>query len=109
MVPLKDRPELAELLRQAIARFEAMTPEQQEEHRRAQRESWVRGEMGLGLDDKQLPIHEGNDLTDKIGRLDEYSPGWRNLKHPNGKPLFSQDGTMLNDKGKRSIFDDVDE
>ena len=53
MVPLKDRPELAELLRQAIARFEAMTPEQQEEHRRAQRESWVRGEMGLGLDDKR--------------------------------------------------------
>ena len=53
MLPPKDRPELAELLRQAIARFEAMTPEQQEEHRRAQRESWVRGEMGLGLDDKR--------------------------------------------------------
>lgn len=31
------------------------------------------------------------------------------LMHPNGAPMFSADGTMLDDKGNRSIFDDVDE
>jgi hypothetical protein len=30
-------------------------------------------------------------------------------KYPNGKPMFAPDGTMLDDKGNRSIFDDVDE
>ena len=30
------------------------------------------------------------------------------IKHPNGKPMFSRDGTMLDEKGNRSIFDDVD-
>jgi hypothetical protein len=30
------------------------------------------------------------------------------LKHPNGKPMFAPDGTMLDDNGNRSIFDDVD-
>jgi hypothetical protein len=30
------------------------------------------------------------------------------LKHPNGKPMYAPDGTMLDDKGNRSIFDDVD-
>jgi hypothetical protein len=30
-------------------------------------------------------------------------------KHPNGRPKFSLDGTLLDDKGNRSIFDDVDE
>ena len=28
--------------------------------------------------------------------------------HPNGQRKFASDGTMLNDKGNRSIFDDVD-
>lgn len=28
--------------------------------------------------------------------------------HPNGAPLFAPDGTMLDDKGNRSVFDDVD-
>lgn len=31
------------------------------------------------------------------------------LKHPNGKPMFGEDGTMLNEDGTRSIFDDLDE
>lgn len=30
-------------------------------------------------------------------------------RHPNGAPLYSADGTMLDDKGNRSIFDDLDE
>lgn len=29
--------------------------------------------------------------------------------YPNGAPMFSADGTMLDDKGNRSIFDDIDE
>lgn len=47
LYPLKDRPELDALLRQAVAAFEAMTPEQKREHRRAQRKSWVVGETML--------------------------------------------------------------
>lgn len=31
------------------------------------------------------------------------------LKHDNGKPMFNSDGMMLDEKGNRSIFDDVDE
>jgi hypothetical protein len=38
--------ELKKLVAEAQARFDAMTPEQQAEHREAQRQSWVRGEMG---------------------------------------------------------------
>jgi hypothetical protein len=30
-------------------------------------------------------------------------------KHPNGAPMYAPDGTMLDDRGNRSIFDDVDE
>ena len=33
----------------------------------------------------------------------------RAVKHPNGFPVFSRDGTMLDEHGNRSIFDDVDE
>lgn len=39
--------------------------------------------------------------------LDRYCSGWRDMKHTNGAPKFSRDGTMLDDKGTRSIFDDV--
>lgn len=31
------------------------------------------------------------------------------MKHDNGAPMFAPDGTMLDEKGNRSIFDDVDE
>jgi hypothetical protein len=30
-------------------------------------------------------------------------------KYPNEKPMFAADGTMLDENGNRSIFDDVDE
>jgi hypothetical protein len=42
------RDKLNDALRAAVAAFEAMTPAQQEEHVEAQRQSWMRGEMGLG-------------------------------------------------------------
>jgi hypothetical protein len=45
----------------------------------------------------------------KAKRMDESTPGWRALRHPNGRPTFSLDGTMLDDHGNRSVFDDVDE
>lgn len=31
------------------------------------------------------------------------------MKYPNGAPKFAPDGTLLDEKGNRSIFDDVDE
>ena len=39
-------PDLQELLRRANAKVAAMTPEEKEAMRRAQRDSWVRAEMG---------------------------------------------------------------
>lgn len=47
--------------------------------------------------------------TDKIKTLDETIPGWRNEKHANGARQYADDGTMLDDRGNRSIFDDVNE
>ncbi len=31
------------------------------------------------------------------------------MKHDNGAAMFAPDGTLLDEKGNRSIFDDVDE
>ena len=31
------------------------------------------------------------------------------FKYENGAPMFSEDGTMLDENGNRSIFDDIDE
>lgn len=45
--PSKDRPDLDEMVKCSIAWFNALSPEQQAEHRRAQRKSWVKGEMLL--------------------------------------------------------------
>lgn len=47
MKPLPERPDLAELVRKSKEWFDSLTPEQQKEHRRAQRKSWVVGEMML--------------------------------------------------------------
>ncbi len=38
---------LEQLVAEAMARFNALPPEQQREHRRAQKKSWVIGEMML--------------------------------------------------------------
>ena len=43
--PMKDRPELLELIKKAVEAFEKMTPEQQEAEIQKQRESWARQDM----------------------------------------------------------------
>ena len=43
-------PHLTALLAAAKARWDAMTPAEQEAMLRAQRESWVRGELAIGND-----------------------------------------------------------
>lgn len=59
---------------------------------------------------KTLAECETARTAEKLARLDEFTPGWRELVHPNGAPMFNPDsGTMLDDAGNRSIFDDVDE
>lgn len=41
--------------------------------------------------------------------LDKDQPDWRTQKHANGAPLYSSTtGMLLDENGKRSIFDDVD-
>jgi len=40
-------PSLDLLIKRAVAAFDAMTPEQKDAHVKAQRASWVRGEMAL--------------------------------------------------------------
>lgn len=47
---LPDRSEFTELVKKAKAVYDAMTPEEQEAYDKAQRDSWVRGEMALGND-----------------------------------------------------------
>lgn len=42
--------DLAGLVQRANEAFERLPPEQQAAHRRAQKESWVRGEMAMGSD-----------------------------------------------------------
>lgn len=45
--PCPARPELDRLLKEANAKFDALSPEQQRKHRRAQQKSWVIGETML--------------------------------------------------------------
>lgn len=35
--------------------------------------------------------------------------GGKNIQYPNGKWMFNKNGTMFDENGRRSIFDDVDE
>lgn len=44
---MKSRPELDALIREAIAAFAALSPEDQAAHRQAQAESWARGNLGI--------------------------------------------------------------
>jgi hypothetical protein len=45
--PMKDRPELIAKIKESIEFFNRMSPEEQHEHRAAQKKSWVIGEMML--------------------------------------------------------------
>lgn len=47
--------------------------------------------------------------AEKIRRLDDACPGWREITYPNGARMYSDKGTMLDADGNRSIFDDIDE
>lgn len=60
-----ERPELDALLRKAVAAFDAMTPEQQAEHRRAQRKSWVVGETML--EHPEMTREQAVALYDRLG------------------------------------------
>jgi primosomal protein N' len=46
--------------------------------------------------------------TASIARLDVRTDEQRAAKHPNGQHQWSPDGTLLDENGNRSIFDDVD-
>lgn len=52
---------------------------------------------------------------DAVVRLDEINSLKRELyriegtRYANGQRMYSDDGTMLNERGTRSVFDDVDE
>lgn len=50
-------------------------------------------------------------IGERLNALGEKYGLRRNMGHlhPNGAPMFATDGTMLDDLGNRSIFDDVDE
>lgn len=44
-----------------------------------------------------------------IMRIDVRTDEQRAAKYPNGTHMFSPDGTMLDEQGNRSVFDDVDQ
>lgn len=54
-----------------------------------------------GLEDGKLWLRAPEEFAD--GRFAD-----ADQKHPNGAPMWAADGTLLDDKGKRSVFDDVD-
>jgi len=41
-------------------------------------------------------------------QAEEFCGDWEVKLHPNERPMFALDGTMLDENGNRSIFDDVD-
>ena len=60
--PLWPRPELDALVKEAAARFDRLTPDQQRAHRAEQRRSWVRGE--LMLEHPNMTADQANALID---------------------------------------------
>lgn len=48
------------------------------------------------------------EATAKRRQIQSYDRFWRSRTYPNGQPVYDPDGTMLDDDGKRSIFDDLD-
>ena len=45
----------------------------------------------------------------KVGAADRHVLDWRGMAHANGQRRFADDGTMLDENGARSIFDDVEQ
>lgn len=56
------RPELDALVKEAIARFDRLTPDEQRAHRAEQRRSWVRGE--LMFEHPDMTADQANALID---------------------------------------------
>lgn len=54
--PMKDRPDLTALIEKAKRAYETMSPEEKEAHDKAQRESWVRGEMELAQLERETAV-----------------------------------------------------
>lgn len=93
------------------------------EHKDCRREYCGYCEGGLftcsvcGASEGQLPKEcPGVLMTEKqcaevmAGHIDFRDGAWVSLHtNPNGTPMFAASGTMLDEKGNRSIFDDVDE
>lgn len=67
---------LERLLAEATARFNALSPEEQEAHREAQRESYVRGEMAMGSDRDEAKLRYGRDITEVQSPLPPQAMGY---------------------------------
>lgn len=61
------RPELEKLKTEAVAKFNAMTPAEQQRHRALQVKSWVIGEMML--DNPSMTRDQAEQLYEKSGPL----------------------------------------
>lgn len=59
----RDRPELLALLKRAREAYDAMPLEQRREHWRAQKRSWVRGELMMTY--PEMTVDEANALIDR--------------------------------------------
>jgi hypothetical protein len=57
----------------------------------------------------RLSEKETKELYLKLSFMDAVFPTWRTDRLPNGMPMWSLDGTLLDEQGNRSIFDDVDD
>jgi hypothetical protein len=55
----------------------------------------------------QSSLPPDDELATKRKLMDQENPGWRDMRHANGALMFAPTGTMLDDKGNRSIFDDL--
>lgn len=62
------------------------------------------------LEVREAEVRLLEEIAAKLTQMDIDMPGWRERKYANGAPMWSSTtGMMLNDRGTRSIFDDVDE
>lgn len=62
--PAKENHKLDALLRRAVAAFDALSPEEKREHMRAQRKSWVIGEMLL--ENPEMTREEAARIYDEV-------------------------------------------
>lgn len=62
---LKDSPHLQRLIEEAIARFDALTPEQKQAHFQVQRKSWCIGNMLL--DHPEMTREYAEKIWDEVG------------------------------------------